>query len=319
MTTSDAAQTSAAELATLLSQARPVFDQNDDAEAIEALMALFCRDDAETVAAATALLADADPANRCLGAAVLGQMGGAFDEDDEDGEDADEDDEDEDDEDDDEAYAEDDELDTLGPDRITVFALERAEALLSRYAVETDPRVLSEIGGAFGHLGWHAAVPALVAKANHPVATVRYGVVLGLTGQTDAAAVGALVRLSADADDEVRNWATFALGTQLELDTPAVRAALRARLTDAHEEARGEALLGLARRHDADVIPAVISALLADDALCAMGVEAAIELGRPELHGPLVALRALRDTGRTAHFQVQLDEAIARCDPDAEV
>lgn len=308
--TTDFAQTPDADLTTLLAQARPVFAQNDDAEAVEALMALFCRDDAETVAAATTLLADADPAARCLGAAILGQMGGAFDDDEpfEGDEDDDEDEEDL-----------DDELDTLGPDRITVFAVERAEALLARYAVETDPRVLSEIGGAFGHLGWHAAIPALVARADHEAATVRYGVVLGLTGQTDAAAVAALVRLSADADDEVRNWATFALGTQLELDTPAVRAALHARLDDANEEARGEALLGLARRHDTEVLPAVISALLGDDALCAMGVEAAIELGSPELQGPLVALRARRGEGHTAHFLVQLDEAIARCDPDAEV
>ena len=64
--------------------------------------------------------------------------------------------------------------------------------------------------------------------------------------------MAALARLSADADAEIRDFATFALA-DLREDTPAPRATLRARLADEDRCARGEALRGLAERHDASI------------------------------------------------------------------
>lgn len=56
----------------------------------------------------------------------------------------------------------------------------------------------------------------------------------------------------------VRDWATFALGSGKFVengvwryhDSPEIRAALRGRLKDTYEEARREAVWGLARRKD---------------------------------------------------------------------
>jgi HEAT repeat protein len=72
--------------------------------------------------------------------------------------------------------------------------------------------------------------------------------VLGLLTMETPAAIEALLELSRDSDVDVRNWATFALGSQIDVDTPQIREALRNRLSDSDEDTRSEALCGLARR-----------------------------------------------------------------------
>ncbi len=71
-----------------------------------------------------------------------------------------------------------------------------------------------------------------------------------MEGSQRGDAIATLIELMDDAEDNVRDWATFELGTQCEVDTPAIRDALRKRLTDSYEEARSEAIWGLARRKD---------------------------------------------------------------------
>ena len=62
--------------------------------------------------------------------------------------------------------------------------------------------------------------------------------------------LAALIALSADPEAAVRDWATFALGTLAEQDSPALRDALAARLDDPDEDTRLEAIHGLALRGD---------------------------------------------------------------------
>ena len=66
--------------------------------------------------------------------------------------------------------------------------------------------------------------------------------------------------MSDDAAD-VRDWATFGLGRQLEVDTPAVRAALAERLFDTEGDTADEALIGLAIRGDRRVISEILDRL----------------------------------------------------------
>ena len=54
--------------------------------------------------------------------------------------------------------------------------------------------------------------------------------------------------LSKDKSRDVRNWATFGIGSMIEADTPQIRRVLQERLKDKDREIRGEALVGLARR-----------------------------------------------------------------------
>lgn len=203
-------------------------------------------------------------------------------------------------------------LGQLGPER--VHAAECYTALAARLPIETDPAVLGDIGIALGHLRDPRAIALMAPHAKHPDPAVRYGVVMALMGQDDEQALSTLIKLSTDPDPEIRNWSTFALGTQTEIDTPTIREALAARLDDPDPDTRSEAMVGLAERDDPAAIPAVARALRAGPDRRA--IEAAARLGDPSLHAPLEALRTHPDL--TARYAEELDEAIARCDPEAE-
>lgn len=183
-----------------------------------------------------------------------------------------------------------------------------ADALLQMVATEVEASVLSSIGTALGHLHDARAVKAMAPFATHASEDVRLGVVLALS--VHEAGVDTLIQLSADTDEDVRNWATFALGSQLEeVDTPSLRDALVARLEEADGEVRGEALLGLALRKD----PRVIEPLrreLASGIITVLAIEAAQRLGDPQF---APALRAELDAAPATapqHWRNALEEAL---------
>jgi len=179
---------------------------------------------------------------------------------------------------------------------------------------ERDPDVLRDLGIACGHLLHPDAVPLLVPLADHSDSLVRYGVVLGLLTREDEDSIAALIRLSADQDADVRDWATFGLGKQIDLDTPAIRDALAARLYDADGPTRGEAMVGLAIRRDERVIPALLAALAMDEddfgERYDLVLEAADELADPRLLPALLARQ-----GRTTD-DLSLQSVITRCSQD---
>jgi HEAT repeat protein len=122
-------------------------------------------------------------------------------------------------------------------------------------------------------------------------------------------ALQALMALSADPDDEVRDWATFGLGTEIEEDGAQLRAALAARLGDPHLDVREEAAIGLARRGDSRAFETV-RALLAEEEVSALTVEAAGYLADDRLLRPLLELGEWWESDSDV-----LRAAIARCDP----
>ena len=130
-------------------------------------------------------------------------------------------------------------------------------------AAESDPAVLAVIAEALGHLGAPWGLDVLLGLRGHADAAVRDGVVDALAGRTDPAAVAALVELSRDREPAIRDWATFALGTLTDQDSPELRDALVARLDDADPETRIEAVHGLALRADPRAVEPAL-ALLAD-------------------------------------------------------
>ncbi len=188
--------------------------------------------------------------------------------------------------------------------------------IANRLLIEKVPMVLAALCGACGHFDRQALVEPLAALASHPDRLVREGVVFGLMGREDAASLPPLVALTADDDGDVRAWATYALGAQSESDDPMVRDALAARLTDAHDLTRREAIAGLARRGAPEAVEPLRQALAAGE-LDPMLLEAAAELGEPALRPALDALHGHAEL--TPWIAEALDEAIARCDPDAEV
>ena len=74
-------------------------------------------------------------------------------------------------------------------------------------------------------------------------------------------AIYGLIGLSADQDQDVRDWATFGIGSMIETDIPEIREALVARLTETDSEIRGEALVGLARRGDLRIVAPLLQEL----------------------------------------------------------
>ena len=110
---------------------------------------------------------------------------------------------------------------------------------------------------------------------------VKHGVVAALLGVNNPTAIETLIKLSADKADSVRDWATFGIGTQLEVDTPEIRQALWNRVRDKHQDTRMEAILGLASRKDVRVWEIIRQELIKGD-FGTLLFEALIETGESE-------------------------------------
>lgn len=208
--------------------------------------------------AALAACHDADPLRRRIGAAVLGQLGHSV----------------------------------IGFE--PVFVEQRyhglAELLTAECAGPQNIEVMSDVCVAFGHLGDPRAIPALLELRNHPEASVRFGVALGLSGHSLPDAIDGLIALSSDTEESVRDWSTFGLAQMTDADTPTIRAALHARLDDPCVEARNEAIEGLASRGDRSVLPVLIREL--KNGVSQPLLDAAITLACPELCEALIAAKA---------------------------
>ena len=183
---------------------------------------------------------------------------------------------------------------------------------------EEEPEVVASSINALGHLGRPEGLPHVLAKAGHPQASVRLAVAVALPSvvgdrrlePTDPAML-ALTGLTTDVDPDVRNWATFGLGTQLQVDGAVVRECLHARLADSHAETRAEALVGLARRHAPGIVGQVRDAHNAA-VVGRLAVEAAALLRDPSLGATLARLADWWDVDAEL-----LDEAQRRCAPFA--
>jgi HEAT repeat protein len=176
------------------------------------------------------------------------------------------------------------------------------------------PDVLSSAITALGHVSDPRGLAAALHHAAHPVDEVRFAVAAALpaiAGDPPAdAGIAALIRLSADPDPEIRDWATFGLGSQIEADSTSLRQALAARLGDPDGDTAGEALLGLARRRDPLALPVVLSLL--EGSPGNLIVEAASALGS---RAALPALHRLKMGGwqQDDPRPSVLDEAISAC------
>lgn len=119
----------------------------------------------------------------------------------------------------------------------------------------SDIDTLASAISALGWLGDLRGADFVLPYLNHEEWVVRYWVTQSLTSLAkDARCIDGLIHMTTDPAVEVRDWATFGLGTMINADTPAIRAALVARLEDEDLTVRGEALVGLAIRQDRRVI-----------------------------------------------------------------
>ena len=146
---------------------------------------------------------------------------------------------------------------------------------------ENSPTVLYSILTALGHYQEKensSGIKRIADFRHHKSKDVRSGVVFALLSRVDRISVSTLIHLSRDPAVEVRDWATFGLGSNIELDTPAIRKALVARLDDSDGDTQAEAMVGLARRKDPRIRNLLIKELEREDAGTLI-FEAAEELG----------------------------------------
>lgn len=162
--------------------------------------------------------------------------------------------------------------------RSNSFPDESFAILANLTEVEAVCQPLSSAIFALGHLADTRAVPKVVRHSAHADPEVRFAVAFacGCFGN-ETAAVETLLRLMCDEDDDVRDWATFGLGSCSELDTPAIGEALFAALADSCEDVKQEALAGLARRRDRRILP-VLYAQLQQPEVDNLTIEAACKM-----------------------------------------
>lgn len=155
------------------------------------------------------------------------------------------------------------------------FPQEAFSVIAELVRMETEIRPLSSGIFALGHLNNPGAVPLAAKYQAHPDFGVRYATTCTLGSYpNDAESIAALLTLTNDADPDVRDWATFGLGVLGDADTPEIRDALATRLSDTNQDAREEAIVGLAKRQDRRTLPSLLE-LLKEPAPSSRVIEAA--------------------------------------------
>lgn len=145
---------------------------------------------------------------------------------------------------------------------INTFAEESFTIVSHMLTAETEPLPISSAICALGHIGDPRAVTLLVRYRSHPDATVRFATAFALGQFADEElALPALMELMGDDGADVRDWAKFGIGVLGNRDSPEIRDALAARLSDPCSDAREEAMVGLAKRQDHRVLSTLISCL----------------------------------------------------------
>lgn len=175
------------------------------------------------------------------------------------------------------------------------FWSETVEILKNSLRTELDNEVLESALIAFSHNELALeALPLVLQFIDHPSPGIRHAVVMALGPQRFPDSTEPLIKLSGDRDSNVRDWATFYLGTIRTEDSTEIREALAARLADSDFDTRSEAIMGLATRHDPRVIPVLLKELTSGT-VGTLAVEAAALTHSAELLPALEALRSWWD------------------------
>lgn len=167
------------------------------------------------------------------------------------------------------------------------------DALLAAVPAGADTALVDAVCSALSGSGDARALPWLTGLADSPIAEVRTALAMGFV-RLDLVAPGVLAtlrRLLDDPDDEVRDWATFAVSHTDDALTPDVLdRLLELASSDVRAVTRYQAISALAVRGDRRVLAAFASALatpLSDDDADPVDLqqlwEAAERLPDPEL------------------------------------
>jgi HEAT repeat protein len=148
-----------------------------------------------------------------------------------------------------------------------MFRDESYSLITKMLETERDAAVIDSAIHALGHLHNAEAIPRIPRYRDHAHEDVRFAVACALGSfPNDPDSVSGLLKLTSDADREVRDWAVFGLGVLGDTDSPEVREALLRCLDDPDVDVREEPAVGLGRRRDPRLLPKLM-AMLDDGAL----------------------------------------------------
>ena len=118
---------------------------------------------------------------------------------------------------------------------------------------ESDKKVISSILYGIGHNNeklTNRQVEFLCSFRTHKSVYVKHSLVSALSTIEKDKAIDTLIKLSNDTDPDIRDGATFGIGSQVKTDHKKIRTALWDRISDNDQGTRFEAISGLARRKD---------------------------------------------------------------------
>jgi len=198
-------------------------------------------------------------------------------------------------------------------------------AICGKVAHEGDERVLTQYVSAIGNgtTSFSFVIPRLLELSRSDLFNVRLAATqelnLALLDDVyDEDVVERLIKLSSDEELEIRNWATFALGTSymsgddVSHEDPAICEALVKRLKDPYLEARDEAIDGLAARGDERGI-AALQKRLRMVTVTNLNVRSAGTYGNPLFYEDLVRVATKYPANEYDHW------AQLRCNPDPNI
>jgi len=150
---------------------------------------------------------------------------------------------------------------------------------------EKDKNVISSILYAIGHNNDNLTekqIDIVCSFKNHKSVNVRHGLVSAILTIDKTKPIITLIQLTKDKDSDIRDWATFGIGTQIETDNPIIRETLWKRINDSDENTRFEAIIGLAKRKDEKIKDVLKNELLKIDEFGSLILEAIEEFNDKE-------------------------------------
>ena len=90
---------------------------------------------------------------------------------------------------------------------------------------------------------------------------INQAYISALSGINNIKAIRKLIQFTNSKNSDIRNWSTFGIGTQVEVDSEEIREALWKRVKDSNFETKSEAIYGLAKRKDYRIKSIIMSEL----------------------------------------------------------
>jgi HEAT repeat protein len=142
------------------------------------------------------------------------------------------------------------------------FPDESYEIMVGQLHHEHALRPLMSSIYALGHLGNPAVSPMIAKYVTRPDCDIRFAVTYALRCfPNEPAHVACLLQLMQDSHNDVRDWATFGLGVQGDIDSPEIHEALMLRLYYTILDVRLEAMGSLAKCQAERVLPMLFAEL----------------------------------------------------------